>query len=156
MNDKKERLISSIKHLAQMLEVDYLSYQSGIDRLYEIASHYQEKSVPKKEEPDTPLERLIRACREAGKEDLAKAWEEMRKWESKVHVCSARGHYICLLEAAYGKGNIYRFAESDAPKEDDPELLLTVGQMKELFDNLLAEGFAKGEAASIVAQVARG
>lgn len=42
------------------------------------------------------------------------------------------------------------------PKESDPELSLTVGQMKELFDNLVMEGFTKGEAASIVAQVARG
>lgn len=87
-----------------------------------------------------------------------------KKEEPKVHVCSAAVHGVCLTieeldkfipvgwYSVHTKGRLIPFA----PKESDPELALSVSQMKELFDNLVMEGFTKGEAARVVGIVAHG
>lgn len=107
---------------------------------------------PKKEEPQTAYQRL-RAKHPAERSmqdyvDAAKERPDYRKEGLKDKIEFPWG-----VVEPWGVGRFLFMDES--PKEDDPELLLTVGQMKELFDNLVFAEFTKEEALYVVAQVAR-
>lgn len=154
-NEKKEKV--------KCRECDWLFILKGNEELRDVqdayVAHLEEKHrSPKKEEPGTPLEGLIKACREAGKEGLAKAWEELLPKKEEPHMhgpFDSRDLSSKCPNCQKTVGQLERESFS-APKESDPELALSIPQMKELFDNLVMEGFTEAQAARIVGIVARG
>lgn len=143
-NEKKEKV--------ECRECDWLLILTGNEELRDVqdayVAHIEEKHrPPKKEEPQKFYV-----------DEDKRVWMRVGTPTWSVHNCNAKAHIKCLEEAertkdASGYGTVF---VGDFPKESDPELALSVSQMKELFDNLVMEGFTEAQATRIVGIVAHG